>query len=118
MRISNRILIIILILAILIPTLFLTIGVQTPSGKFTGDLNLTVETCEETDYGRDPYNFGEVTATTVDAAIKETRVFVDYCRADNLLVEYYCKDDKLKTSGIECSFYGSEWKCREGVCVK
>lgn len=116
---SKHLLAVLMILAVVVGVVGFSFfgSFQAPAGKFTGEIDLSVKSCKETDYGRDPYVLGEVAITT-SGLVGEAKKFIDYCRSSNILVEYYCVTGKLKSSEVECSFYGNEWKCKEGMCVK
>ncbi|MBL7206531.1 MAG: hypothetical protein ISS36_02950 [Candidatus Aenigmarchaeota archaeon] len=115
-KINNGIILIIVLAVILsVSVLSFFTTFQKPSGKFTGEVDIEILNCDETDYGRDPFTFGEVKVSK-SGFVGETKKFVDYCESDDSLIEYYCITGKLTNDMVECSSYGEGWKCREGTC--
>jgi hypothetical protein len=83
--------------------------VASPAGRFGA---LAAGACNETDYGRDPFTYGEVASAATPGQIKQD---VDYCKTDGMLVEFYCDRGASKSVEVSCSFYGSA--CSNGVCI-
>lgn len=64
--------------------------------------------CSETDGGRDIYTIGTL---YINSSLKAT--YIDKCKSDTLLKEYYCENDEMVSEDIIC-----ETECKQGRCLK
>jgi hypothetical protein len=106
---KNLILIIVLI-AVIIIAIFVSL-------KITGMVVTSINTCQDTDNGKDYYTkgevFGEYSFLTKEYYNKE-----DKCKNDRILIEYYCfgDDDGLHSYREDIEYECPEG-CEEGRCL-
>jgi hypothetical protein len=71
-----------------------------------------VEECTETDDGKDYDKKGTTEGTKYGST---QTIWTDNCATNNLLVEYYCKNDKVESINYECP---DDMICNSGKCFE
>jgi len=99
-------LIIIVLLAIIVVGVFV-VATAIPSQP-VGHFQVFVGSCEENDYGINV----DMRGTTIGKTATNTISVTDYCRSDKILIEYWCEDNTIKSSPIECKN-----QCVNGACI-
>jgi hypothetical protein len=106
---KNLLLVLILIIVVL-SAIFVSL-------KLTGLFVTSINTCQDTDNGKDYYTKGEVFGE-YSFLTKENYNKEDKCKNEKVLVEYYCfRDDNGLHSYRESIEYECENRCEKGRCL-
>jgi len=78
-----------------------------------GDVIVTEFDCSDTDGGMFPFIKGTITEETGNE-------LTDFCRTETFLNEYTCShlDGRKRSELFDCSNYGENYGCKDGVCSK
>ncbi len=104
---KKRNIIIIFVVILFIGTIF---------ARFTGLVSTSINTCSDTDSGKN-YDLKGTVKGTYYFLIKEEYQETDYCKDENTLIEYYCVNEDMHSYKEKEEFF-CELGCEQGKCLE